>query len=73
MSKNKQGYASILTELWEHNEFTRRFLQDTVYLMETESHISMDEIQRTMLAHHVAYIPLMVFEIRDGLAIHSSD
>lgn len=43
------------------NEFTKRFVDDSIKLMEVESNVSINEIERTLLSQIVADIPLSVF------------
>tara|TARA_B110000211_G_C13837680_1_gene446455 strand:+ start:316 stop:621 length:306 start_codon:yes stop_codon:yes gene_type:complete len=43
------------------NEFTKLFVDDAVYLMESESNTSISELERTALSHIVADIPITIF------------
>lgn len=44
------------------NEFTKRFVEDSIHLMEAESNVSINEVERTLFSHIIADIPTSVFK-----------
>jgi|APLak6261703504_1056268.scaffolds.fasta_scaffold08548_1 hypothetical protein len=44
------------------NEFTKLFVEDSIYLMENESNTSINEIERMYLSNMIANIPISVFQ-----------
>lgn len=44
------------------NEFTKLFIEDSIYLMENESNTSINEIERMFFSNVIADIPICVFQ-----------
>jgi len=44
------------------NEFTKRFAEDSINLMETESNVSINEVEKILFSHVIADIPISVFK-----------
>jgi hypothetical protein len=44
------------------NNFTKLFIEDSIYLMENESNTSLNEIERLFLSNVIADIPICVFQ-----------
>jgi hypothetical protein len=59
MADCNEGSESVFNP--EINEFTKLFMEDSIYLMECESGTAVNEMERFAVAHVIADIPVSVF------------